>query len=138
MDKELTVIPQLDGLENISIKVMKEEPSAFKMGRDGYPKLKHIDPEVIPPNRVFHSDLGVGDNVVRLSFGIQPGGNTPSTTGVALVWTSRGGCIKSRKTAQNYLFYYSVTNLLVENKAMLIAPKSEYKKNISSPQGSGH
>ena len=81
MDKEHTVIPQLDGLENISRKIMKEDPAAFKMGRDGYLKLKHIDPEVIPPNRVFHPDLGVGDNVFRLSFGIQLGGNTPSTTG---------------------------------------------------------
>ena len=33
MDKEHTVIPQLDGLENLSSKVMKEEPAAFEMGQ---------------------------------------------------------------------------------------------------------
>ena len=44
---------------------MKEKPAAFEMGTDGYPKVKHIYPEVIPANRVFHPDLGVGDNAVQ-------------------------------------------------------------------------
>ena len=65
MDKEHTVIPQLDGLVNLSGEAMKEEPAAFEMGTDGYPKVKPIDPEVTPPQRVFHPDLGVGDNVVQ-------------------------------------------------------------------------
>ena len=64
-EKEHTVIPQLDGLVNLSSEAMKEEPAAFEMGTDGYPKVKPIDPEVTPPQRVFHPDLGVGDNAVQ-------------------------------------------------------------------------
>ena len=33
------------------------------MGTDGYPKVKFIDHGVTPPSKVFHPDLGVGDNV---------------------------------------------------------------------------
>ena len=61
-------ISEVDGFDDytedeVTAKVTLEEPAIFEMGTDRYPKVKIIDPGVTPPSRVFHPDLGVGDNL---------------------------------------------------------------------------
>ena len=80
IEKEHKIIPQIDGFdddtsekkessetESVDVKQVEvqSEPATFEMGTDGYPKVTPMDPEVTPPKKVFHPDLGVGVNVVK-------------------------------------------------------------------------
>ena len=53
------------GEDEVNVKVTKEDPAHFKMGNNGYPEIKVIDPGVTPPARVINPELGIGDNLEK-------------------------------------------------------------------------
>ena len=93
-------------------KVQKSQKKNYMGTADGYPKVILIDPCVTPTKIVFHPDLGVGDNLEQTELWNQLGGDTPSSA--ALVRSSRGGFIKSWKTA-SYLTAVCCRGSALEN-----------------------
>ena len=82
-------ISEVDGFDDytedeVTAKVTLEEPAIFEMGTDRYPKVKIIDPGVTPPSRVFHPDLGVGDNLDQTELW-NATGNTPSSLALQIL-----------------------------------------------------
>ena len=73
------VIPQLDGPAEATLsttpdnEVMEDEsleeeaePDIFKIADNGWPEVKQIALSVIPPERVLHPELGIGDNLTKI------------------------------------------------------------------------
>ena len=73
------VIPQLDGPVEATLSITPDdevmedesleeevEPDIFKMADNGWPEVKQIAPGVIPPEKVLHPELGIGDNPTKI------------------------------------------------------------------------
>ena len=61
-------IEQLDGSDEVALKVQEEKPVVLKMNRFGLPEVTNLHPNVTPPARVSSPDMGIGCNPVRAMF----------------------------------------------------------------------